>query len=208
MTPMWTDITKPTLLLDVARARRNIARMAEKARRNGVRFRPHFKTHQAAAIGEWFRAEGVACITVSSVTMARYFADHGWQDITIAFPVNVRELPAIDALAGRVRLQLLVESVATVQHLAAHLTHAVDVWIEVDTGYWRSGVAWNDSDTLHAVASAVAGCEHLALQGLLSHAGQTYAARGVEAIQATYAGDCDADGPGTGQPCADRLSGT
>ena len=93
MTPKWNAITRPTLLLDVVRARRNIARMADKARRNGVRFRPHFKTHQSAAIGAWFRAEGVACITVSSVTMARYFADQGWQDITIVFPVNVREAP-------------------------------------------------------------------------------------------------------------------
>jgi hypothetical protein len=40
--------------------------------------------------------------------MARFFADHGWQDITIAFPVNVRQLPALDSLAGRVRLGLLV----------------------------------------------------------------------------------------------------
>ena len=182
MTALWTAVTKPTLLLDAPRARRNIARMADKARRSGVRFRPHFKTHQSAVIGEWFRAEGVDCITVSSVTMARYFADNGWSNITIAFPVNVRELPAIDALAGQVQLHLLVESVATVQQLAAQLTHPVDVWIEVDTGYWRSGVPWNDAGNLSAVAGAVVGGSQLALQGLLSHAGQTYGAHGAEAI--------------------------
>ena len=187
MTSFWTTITKPTLLLDAPRARRNIARMADKARRNGVRFRPHFKTHQAAAIGEWFRAEGVTCITVSSVTMANYFADHGWHDITIAFPVNVRELAAIDALAGRVRLHLLVESVATVHQLAAHLTHPVGVWIELDTGYWRSGVPWDDAGTLYALASAVVGSRQLALQGLLTHAGQTYSAQGAAAIRSLYA---------------------
>ena len=51
------QIEKPTVLLDEARARRNLAVMAAKARRQGVRFRPHFKTHQSAAMGEWFRQE-------------------------------------------------------------------------------------------------------------------------------------------------------
>jgi D-serine deaminase-like pyridoxal phosphate-dependent protein len=86
----YSDISVPTLLLDEGRARRNIFRMADKAASNQVRFRPHFKTHQSAAVGEWFRDVGVTAITVSSVEMARYFAAHGWNDITFAFPVNVR----------------------------------------------------------------------------------------------------------------------
>ena len=84
----YSKIARPTLLLDKARALRNIARIAEKTRRDGVRFRPHFKTHQSAEIGEWIRAHGVEAICVSSVEMAAFFADHGWRDIAIAFPVN------------------------------------------------------------------------------------------------------------------------
>ena len=44
------QIETPTLLLNEAIARRNIERMANKARQNGVRFRPHFKTHQSAVL--------------------------------------------------------------------------------------------------------------------------------------------------------------
>ena len=62
---MYKDIVKPTMLLDERRVRANIARMAQRARDNGVRFRPHFKTHQSAQIGAWFREEGVTAITVS-----------------------------------------------------------------------------------------------------------------------------------------------
>ncbi len=97
-------INRPTLLVDEALCRRNIARMAEKARIAGVRFRPHFKTHQSAAIGEWFREAGVTAITVSSVSMARYFSGAGWSDITIAFPVNLREMEEINRLAGEIHL--------------------------------------------------------------------------------------------------------
>jgi D-serine deaminase-like pyridoxal phosphate-dependent protein len=82
-------IQKPTLLLSRQRAMANIEKMAQKALHSGVRFRPHFKTHQSAQVGEWFREFGVEAITVSSVEMALYFAQHGWRDITIAFPVNL-----------------------------------------------------------------------------------------------------------------------
>ena len=78
----------PTLLLDERRCRRNIAVMSIRAKRRGVRFRPHFKTHQSRAVGQWFRDEGVSAITVSSLAMARYFSGAGWREITVAFPFN------------------------------------------------------------------------------------------------------------------------
>jgi D-serine deaminase-like pyridoxal phosphate-dependent protein len=151
-----------------------------------VRLRPHFKTHQSAEIGTWFRAEGVDRITVSSLDMASYFADHGWDDITVAFPVNLREIDKINRLAAHVRLHLLVDAVSTVQRLAASLAAPVAIWIEADTGSNRSGVRWDDAATLHAVADAVIDSPWMSLQGLLTHAGHTYAARSVEAIAAIY----------------------
>ena len=78
--------TRPTLLIDKAKCKANIKRMALKARQNDIEFRPHLKTHQSLEIGDWFRQEGVTKITVSSVAMAKYFAQDGWKDITIAFP--------------------------------------------------------------------------------------------------------------------------
>lgn len=171
------QVLVPTVLLDGRRARRNIAVMADKARRSGVRFRPHFKTHQSAGIGEWFRAEGVSAITASSLDMALYFADHGWSDITVAFPVNVREWAKINDLAARVRLHLLVDSPQAVAALTARLTAPVQIWIEIDAAPQRSGVAWDSTRDLYAVAAAVAAAPLLSLQGVLTHAGNTYAAR-------------------------------
>lgn len=184
---LLSSITRPTLLLDEARARANIRRMAARARSQGIRFRPHFKTHQSAAVGEWFRAEGVECITVSSVAMARYFADAGWRDITIAFPVNLRELPAIDRLAADVTLHLLAESPEAVDALAARLAHPVDLWIEADTGYNRSGVAAGDSARLVAVAQRAAAAGKLRLRGLLTHTGHSYALSGRAALEELHA---------------------
>jgi D-serine deaminase-like pyridoxal phosphate-dependent protein len=183
---MYADIVKPTIILDELRVRSNIRRMAHRARQNLVRFRPHFKTHQSADIGEWFRAEGVTAITASSVEMATYFAEHGWNDITIAFPANVRELHQINRLAARVRLQLLIESEATAHILDSGLASPVGAWIEVDAGSGRSGVPWDSAGTLHAVANAITSSKLLRLQGLLTHAGNSYAARSLQEVSAIY----------------------
>lgn len=187
MTTIYATIERPTLLLDAQRAQRNIARMVAKAQRNRLRFRPHFKTHQSASIGEWFRAAGVEAITVSSVAMAHYFAAHGWEDITIAFPVNLREIAAINALAARLRLHLLVENLAAADSLAVQLTAPASIWIEIDAGYRRSGVAWDDGATLIALADRIAACEQMTLRGLLTHDGGAYAARTHAAIADSYA---------------------
>jgi len=183
---MYTDIVKPTMVLDELRVRANIRRMAHRARQNQVRFRPHFKTHQSAAIGEWFRGEGVSAITVSSVEMATYFAEHGWNEITIAFPANVREITQINRLAARVQLQLLIESEATAHILDGGLAYPVGAWIEVDAGSGRSGVRWDDGGTLHAVATAITSSKVLRLQGLLTHAGNSYAARSLQDVSAIH----------------------
>lgn len=187
VTTVYEMIDSPTLLLDATRAQRNIARMAAKAQNNRLRFRPHFKTHQSANVGEWFRTAGVTAITVSSVAMARYFAAHGWDDITIAFPTNLREIDAINQLAAHTRLHLLVENLAAVDFLAARLTAPVAAWIEVDAGYRRSGVAWDDGASLTSLARRIVACDRMALQGLLTHDGGTYAARSPAEIADAYA---------------------
>ncbi len=186
ISPIFETITTPTLLLNRERAVANIQRMAARARHSGVRFRPHFKTHQSAVIGEWFRQARVSAITVSSVSMAGYFARHGWTDITIAFPVNLREIEAINRLAGQVRLGLLVEAEAVVSTLSARLAAAVDVWLKVDVGYGRTGVDWADGPRLEALARQVEASPRMALRGLLTHAGHSYRARGQAEVAAVY----------------------
>ena len=181
----WQNrITQPTLVIDEQRVRANIAFMAAKAAQAGVRFRPHFKTHQSLRVGEWFREAGVEAITVSSVDMAVYFAEGGWEDITIAFPLNVREIGRLLDLSRRTHLGVLVESLETVQILGGLPGLNLDVWLKIDTGYGRTGLAWDDRESGLAVAAAVQKYPHLHLRGLLTHAGYTYTASSpVEIVQ-------------------------
>ncbi|PIE81324.1 MAG: alanine racemase [Chloroflexi bacterium] len=179
-------LTKPTLLLNKQKAIDNIKKMLTKANQSGVCFRPHFKTHQSAEIGEWFRELGVKKITVSSIDMAQYFADHGWQDITIAFPINLRQLSEINQLAAKIKLNLLVASVEATERLVSDITSPVHVWLKIDVGYHRTGLDWQDYEGITAVAHIIARTPTLKLAGLLTHAGQSYQARNREEALEVY----------------------
>ncbi|HMQ47976.1 MAG TPA: alanine racemase [Saprospiraceae bacterium] len=178
----FSDILTPTLLLDEGRCRKHIQRMADKAQRLGLTLRPHFKTPQSAAIGAWFRDYGIEKITVSSLTMATYFANQGWNDITVAFPVNIRELSTIQDLAARIQLGLVVENLDSIQYLESHLTHPVSAWIKINIGNNRTGILPSDETQLEALLQALHKATQLKLEGFLGHAGQSYQARGQEAI--------------------------
>jgi len=170
-------IDQPALILDEDTARRNIDRMAVNALRNRVNFRPHFKTHQSAEIGQWFREKGVEQITVSSVEMAEYFADNGWQDITIAFSVNVRQLERIRQLAQRIKLQVLVESAEGIQSIASLTDCSLGVWLKIDAGNNRTGLDWQQVDLVKEFSDQVKRFPNLHLLGLLTHSGNTYRAQ-------------------------------
>ncbi len=178
-------ITRPTLLLDETIARRNIKTMATKARQHNVELIPHFKTHQSKKIGGWFREEGVSAITVSSVAMAGYFANDGWQKITIAFPLNIREINAIAELATRVELTLLITNTAQVRALQEHVEVFVNVLIEVDTGDHRSGVPADEPQQIRQLIDLLAGTQHR-FKGFYSHFGHTYKAANGSEVTAIY----------------------
>lgn len=169
-----TSVIKPTLILDRERCLRNIERVAQKASNQGVDLRPHFKTHQSLEVGSWFRSLGIRKITVSSIGMAEYFAQNQWEDITIAFPINILELDQIKSLSGRINLGLIVLDEATVDALGRHLTDPVFVWIKIDVGTHRTGLDPKNRNRIDAILDRVKQYEHISFKGFLAHAGHSY----------------------------------
>ena len=197
------EIIKPTLLLDKEIAVRNIENMVRKARDYGLIFRPHFKTHQSAEIGEWFREAGVGQITVSSLTMANYFADAGWNDITIALSVNIPEIDEMNELAGRINLNLLIENKEGLAALQEKITWHTGIFIKIDTGYNRTGIEANNTQLIDQLLELIQKSPLLQFRGFLSHTGHSYQANSthdvfsrhfdallkMKALKARYAGE-------------------
>ncbi|MBO6650700.1 MAG: alanine racemase [Balneola sp.] len=151
--------------------------MAAKASGSGIKFRPHFKTHQSLEIGNWFREFPIDGITVSSLKMAKYFASDGWKSITVAFPFNILEIDELNELASGIDLRVLVVDSRSVKELDQSLTADVSVYIEIDPGYRRSGIHLNDTEQIDKLISAVNNAEKLTLHGFYSHAGHSYKCR-------------------------------
>lgn len=184
---MYLDsITSPTLLIDEEKCRNNIGRMAQKADTHGLQLKPHFKTHQSADIGQWFKDESVTGITVSSLKMADYFARHGWDDITVAFPVNIREISEINRLSGEIDLKLLISDQKSVRPLQKQLEREVKVFIEIDTGSGRTGFSMENLEEIDEVIETIRNSEKLSWIGFYSHPGHSYASRSQKEIRAIH----------------------
>jgi len=181
-----SEITSPTLLVDSRKCKKNIARMCEKASANNIKFSPHFKTHQSSDIGEWFREVGIHSITVSSVDMGLYFANHQWKDITVAVPVNILDIDKINKLTEAAKITLMVNFPEVARVLATRLTNEVDVIIEIDTGYPRTGIKHDNYEAIGKIMECIKVSEKLRLKGFYSHAGHTYDAMGMDEISTIH----------------------
>ena len=179
-------ITKPTLLLDKNRCLANIKKMLRKAQGNNITLRPHFKTHQSHEVGRWFRDLGIDKIAVSSLTMAAYFAQDNWKDIMVAIPTNILEIETINKLASTVRLNLLIQSLETLEFLDANLSAPIQGFIKIDLGYGRTGIQANDKETLDKLIQAMNDSQWIAFAGFIGHAGHSYDAQGLEQINRVH----------------------
>lgn len=179
---MLDAIEKPVLVLDVNRCKRNISRMVLRAAENECDFRPHFKTHQSRTVGRWFRDAGISGITVSTPQMAQYFAEDGWDDITIAFPFHPSQLKSLQELEKRCNLQLFVNSAEHLELLDRHLQNSFKWYIEVDPGYGRSGIHYENRDLMAELIERSDSLKGSHFEGFYIHDGRTYGARGKQEI--------------------------
>ncbi|MFA8301391.1 MAG: alanine racemase [Hyphomicrobiales bacterium] len=166
----------PTLIIDKEKCINNIKRMYEKAINNNISFRPHFKTHQSAIVGDWFKEMGINQITVSSVDMAIYFADNRWEDITIAFPANIHQYQEINQLSQRITLNIILDHIDTASVLSERITTKTGVFIEIDIDYHRSGICYTNLDYINKLLNIIEDSNYLEFKGFLTHTGNTYSA--------------------------------
>ena len=180
------EITTPAFLVDHAVVQQNCNAMREKARRSGVAFRPHVKTHKTVEIARMQAGDSPGPITVSTLAEAEFFARHGFDDITYAVPISPAKLDRAARLARQIRqLNLLLDSFETLRAMQDfHAAQGVvlDVFLKVDSGYHRAGV---DPDSPESVRLGVtmANMAGVRFQGLLTHAGHSYHARNPEEIR-------------------------
>jgi D-serine deaminase-like pyridoxal phosphate-dependent protein len=173
-------IKTPSLLLDIARVKRNAARMSERVKGFGASLRPHVKTHKCVEVAR-IQTEGHAGdITVSTLAEARAFAAHGFRDITYAVPIEPGKFTeAFELTKTCERLALITDDVSIPSSLDESARRAgvkLDLFLKVDCGYHRCGVEPDRPEALE-IPRLISDAPNLRFAGILTHAGHSYHAR-------------------------------
>jgi len=178
VTPIVDQLT-PALLLDPERMDRNIERMRAQMAGLGVGLRPHVKTAKCLEVIRRMTGGAPGPVTVSTLQEAEQLAAAGYTDIVYAVGLTPNKQDRVRALRrSGIDLKVILDSVGTAEALAAGGgpdDSPVPALIEIDSDGHRAGAKPHDGALLHAIASRLTG--GAALAGVLTHAGESYAAR-------------------------------
>jgi D-serine deaminase-like pyridoxal phosphate-dependent protein len=182
----------PAVAVDRQRLMRNLTRVQSIADENGLSLWPHLKTHKCAALAALQASTGATGFTVAKAEEALRFMEAGFTNLQIAYPwLGRRKLDRLFDAAGRYNATLTLvadslQGVELLQCVASDHGHVQPVMVKVDVGLHRCGVDPFGPELI-TVAQAIAENSHLQLEGLLSHAGHSYAASDQEAVRAIAA---------------------
>ena len=166
-------LNTPALILDLAAFERNVARMADFARKHGLALRPHAKSHKSADIARAQIAAGAVGLCCAKLGEAEALAAEGIDGLHLTSPVVTP--PAIARLAALSRrltsLSVVADHPAAVDALASAAQGGppLTVFVDIDPGIRRTGVASaNDAVTL---ARLIADCPSLRYGGVQFYCG-------------------------------------
>jgi len=174
-TAVLERLPTPCLVVDVAACERNIRRAAGLFTDARAKLRPHFKAHKCVTVmRRQLAAGGCVGVTCATAAEAETLADSGFDDILVANQIVHRAgLGALARAARRSRITVAIDDLAHVSLLrdeAERSSVRFEVVIEIDVGMSRCGIA-PGSDTLEALADAVATSAALELRGLQGYEG-------------------------------------
>jgi D-serine deaminase-like pyridoxal phosphate-dependent protein len=171
-----SELATPAVLIESSRLTNNLSKMQAAVNARGIRLRPHAKTHKSPHIARLQIERGAVGICCAKLGEAEVFADAGFSDIRLPYPLNPVNADRVFALAGRIALSFIVDDPAVAQawsKLAEERGRTLDVLIKVDVGFHRCGID-PDSPAAAGTVRAVAAMPGLRFRGLLSHAGNGY----------------------------------
>ncbi len=179
------DIPTPAFVINFPVLRENLDFMKSRAKSLGVKLRPHTKTHKTREIA-LLQMDSSRSITVSTLAEAEFFLKEGITDITYAVPVFPGKLPRISGLLEQgADLKILVDHPSLLEFIESESRKKGRVFktlIKIDCGYHRAGLT-PDSEAALSLARAIYSSKHLAFEGILTHAGQSYACKNIREIK-------------------------
>jgi len=172
------ELDTPVVLIDLDRVEANLKRAQDYADANGVKLRPHIKTHKLPQFARRQIELGAIGITCQKIGEAEVMVEAGITDILL--PYNILGEPKLKrllALARRAAIKVTADSTTTIDGYSRTFAESgltLPVLVECDTGGGRVGV--QTPEAALALARRIADAPGLRFAGLM-----TYPAKGMVA---------------------------
>ena len=167
------EIDTPALIVDLDAFDRNVEKMAAFARKNGVRLRPHAKTHKSPAIALKQIAHGAVGQCCQKVGEAEALVRGGVKDVLVSNElVSESKVRRLAALAADATVGLCFdapEQVALASRVATDFGVRIDGLVEIEVGMERCGV--EPGAAAVDLAKLIAGSPGLRFRGLQAYHG-------------------------------------
>jgi D-serine deaminase-like pyridoxal phosphate-dependent protein len=171
------DVETPALLIDLDAFDRNIQTL-KKSVGDAVRIRAHAKTHKCPEIAKRQVAAGAVGVCCQKVAEAEAMVEGGIADVLVSNQVvGRRKIERLAALSRRAKLGVCVDDLSNVREIAAS-GGKLDVYVEIDVGMGRCGVA--PGEPALQLAQAIRGHANLRFAGLQAYQGRAQHFRTME----------------------------
>lgn len=169
------ELPTPALVIDGAKVRRNIERLAKYAAEHGIGVRPHTKTHKSRFVAGLQLSAGAIGLTIAKAGEAEELQSAS-DDLLMAYPAVDRfRCKRLAELARTRTVRVVVDSAFAVEALAAAATEAsstIGLLVELDVGMGRTGVT--TPETGLKLAQQIDKTASVRLDGILCYPGQIW----------------------------------
>jgi D-serine deaminase-like pyridoxal phosphate-dependent protein len=176
-----SEIDTPALLIDLDAFERNLDTLNRSIAGRGMRVRAHAKTHKCPEIARRQITAGAVGVCCQKVGEAEAMVEGGIGDVVVSNEVvGGSKLERLARLARRAKIGVCVDDAANVDAVAAAAQSAgvtLDVYVEIDVGARRCGVAPGDAAV--ALARRVQVSPALRFAGLQAYHGSAQHVRSM-----------------------------
>jgi D-serine deaminase-like pyridoxal phosphate-dependent protein len=175
------EVDTPALVLELDAFERNLHTLADSVRGRKLRVRAHAKTHKCPEIAKRQIAAGAIGVCCQKVSEAEAMVEAGIGDVLVTNEVvGAPKIARLAELARRARIGVCADDAGNVRELEAAAARAgvsLDVYVEIEVGMRRCGVA--PEEPALALAHEIARSPHLRFAGLQAYHGRAQHLRTV-----------------------------
>jgi 3-hydroxy-D-aspartate aldolase len=178
------DLMTPALVLDLDAFEQNISAYQQLINADGLKARPHAKSHKCAEIARRQIAAGGVGISTATLHEAEALSEKGINDILITSPIvgRAKRDRLLQLLERRIALTVVVDNPAEVP--LPPTGHVLNVLIDIDLGMGRTGI--RDVDSALRLIDTISSIKGLLWKGLQAYSGKVQHIADFVERSATY----------------------